>query len=158
MSRRDQIVMTDDEVRRFLESKKTITIVSNGPGGFPHPMPMWFARDPDGSIRMATYRTSQKILNIQRDPRVSLLCESGIEYAELKGVVYYGNAELVDDFELVCDTLLRAGGRGDGLPKDPAAAKPIQEAMRKNAEKRYVIRVKPERIVSWDHSKLGGTY
>lgn len=150
--------MSDDEVRRFLESKKTITIVSNGPGGFPHPMPMWFARDPDGSIRMATYRTSQKIRNIQRDPRVSLLCESGTEYAELKGVVYYGNAELVDDFELVCDTLLRAGGRGEGLPKDRAAAKPIQEAMRKNAEKRFVIRVKPERIVSWDHSKLGGTY
>jgi len=83
MSRRDQIVMTKDEVRRFLESKKTISIVSNGPGGFPHPMPMWFALDPDGSIRMATYRTSQKILNIQRDPRVSILCESGVEYAVL---------------------------------------------------------------------------
>jgi len=150
--------MTKDEVRHFLESKKTISIVSNGPGGYPHPMPMWFALDPDESVRMATYRTSQKILNIQRDPRVSLLCESGTEYAELKGVVYYGNAELIDDFDLVCDTLLRAGGRGQGLPKDPAAAKTIQEGMRKNAEKRYVIRVKPERIVSWDHSKLGGTY
>jgi nitroimidazol reductase NimA-like FMN-containing flavoprotein (pyridoxamine 5'-phosphate oxidase superfamily) len=158
MSRRNQIAMTEDEVRRFLESKKTMTIVSNGPGGFPHPMPMWFTRDPDGSIRMATYRTSQKILNIQRDPRVSLLCESGTDYAELKGVVFYGKAELVDDFELACDTLLRAGGRGEGLPKDPAAAKQVQEAMRKNAEKRFVIRVKPERTVSWDHSKLGGTY
>ena len=158
MSRRDQITMSDDEIRRFVESKKTMTIVSNGPGGFPHPMPMWFARDPDGSIRMATYRTSQKIKNIQRDPRVSLLCESGTEYAELKGVVFYGNAELIDDFALVCDTLLRAGGRGEGLPKDPAAARQIQEGMRKNAEKRYVIRVKPERIVSWDHAKLGGTY
>ena len=76
MSRRDQIQMTKDEVRAFINSKKTITIVSNGVGGFPHPMPMWFARDPDDSIRMATYRTSQKIKNIQRDPRVSLLCET----------------------------------------------------------------------------------
>jgi len=158
MSRRDQIVMTPDEITKFLESKKTLTIVSNGVGGFPHPMPMWFARDPDGSIRMATYRTSQKIKNIQRDPRVSLLAESGTEYAELKGVVMYGNAELVDDFVLAVDTLLRAGGRGEGLPKDPAASKQIQDAMRKNAEKRYVIRVRPDRIVSWDHSKLGGTY
>jgi hypothetical protein len=107
---------------------------------------------------MATYRTSQKILNIQRDPRVSLICESGTEYAELKGVVFYGQAELVDDFQLAVDTLLRAGGRGEGLPADAAAAKPILEAMRKNAEKRYVIRVKPERVVSWDHAKLGGTY
>ncbi len=150
--------MTPDEVRRFIDSKKTITIVSNGVGGFPHPMPMWFARDPDDSIRMATYRTSQKIKNIQRDPRVSLLCETGVDYAELKGVVIYGHAELIDDFTLAVDTLLRAGGRGEGLPKDPAAARQIQEAMRKNAEKRYVIRVKPERIVSWDHAKLGGAY
>ena len=72
MSRRDQIQMTPDEIRRFIDSKKTMTIVSNGVGGFPHPMPMWFTRDPDDSIRMATYRTSQKIKNIQRDPRVSL--------------------------------------------------------------------------------------
>jgi PPOX class probable F420-dependent enzyme len=158
MSRRNQIVMTDEEIRRFIESKKTMTIVSNGPGGFPHPMPMWFARDPDGSIRMATYRTSQKIKNIQRDPRVTLLCESGTEYAELKGVVIYGHAELVDDFRLAVDTLLRAGGRGEGLPKDAEAAQKLMEAMRKNAEKRYVIRVKPERVISWDHSKLGGTY
>jgi hypothetical protein len=158
MSRRDQIQMTPDEVRRFIDSKKTMTIVSNGVGGFPHPMPMWFARDPDDSIRMATYRTSQKIKNIQRDPRVTLLCESGVEYAELKGVVMYGSAELIDDFTLAVDTLLRAGGRGEGLPKDPAAAKQIQEAMRKNAEKRFVIRVKPQKIVSWDHAKLGGTY
>ena len=158
MSRRDQIQMTKDEVRAFIDSKKTITIVSNGPGGYPHPMPMWFARDPDDSIRMATYRTSQKILNIQRDPRVALLCETGIEYQELRGVVLYGRAELVDDFVLVCDTLMRAGGRGDGLPRDEAAAKAVMEAMRKNAEKRYVIRVKPDRVVSWDHAKLGGAY
>ena len=158
MSRRDQIQMTPDEIRRFIDSKKTMTIVSNGVGGFPHPMPMWFARDPDDSIRMATYRTSQKIKNIQRDPRVSLLCETGVDYAELKGVVLYGHAELIDDFTLAVDTLLRAGGRGEGLPKDHAAARQIQEAMRKNAEKRYVIRVKPERIVSWDHAKLGGAY
>jgi len=158
MSRRGQIAMTPDEIAKFIESKKTMTIVSNGVGGFPHPMPMWFARDPDGSIRMATYRTSQKILNIQRDPRVSLLAEEGVEYAELKGVVMYGNAELVDDFVLAVDTLMRAGGRKEGLPKDPVASKQIQDAMRKNAEKRYVIRVKPERVISWDHAKLGGTY
>ena len=81
-----------------------------------------------------------------------------MEYQELRGVVLYGNAELVDDFTLVCDTLMRAGGRSEGLPKDAAAAKPIMEAMRKNAEKRYVIREKPDRVVSWDHAKLGGTY
>jgi nitroimidazol reductase NimA-like FMN-containing flavoprotein (pyridoxamine 5'-phosphate oxidase superfamily) len=132
MSRRDQIQMSEDEVRRFIDSRKTITIVSNGPGGYPHPMPMWFARDPDDSIRMATYRTSQKILNIKRDPRVSLLCETGVEYQELRGVVLYGKAELVDDFELACDTLLRLAAAARALRRN--GAKQIMEAMRKNAE------------------------
>ena len=31
-------------------------------------------------------------------------------------------------------------------------------AMRGQAEKRVVIRVKPDKRVSWDHSKLGGVY
>jgi hypothetical protein len=159
MSRRDQIRMTEDETVAFLAEQKTITLVSNGVGGFPHPMPMWFTRDPDGAIRMATYKSSQKILNIQRDARVSLLAETGTEYAELRGVLFYGKAELIDDFDLVCDTLLRAGGGSEeGLPNDDDKAQPLRDAMRKNAQKRYVIRVHPDTVVTWDHRKLGGVY
>ena len=159
MSRRDQIRMTEDEMVAFIEEQKTITLVSNGAGGFPHPMPMWFTRDSDGAIRMATYRTSQKILNLKRDPKVSLLAEVGTEYAELRGVVLYGKAELIDDFDLVVDTLMRAGGGSkEGLPSDEAKAQPLRDAMRKTAEKRFVIRVQPDSVVTWDHRKLGGQY
>ena len=159
MSRRDQIRMTEDEMVAFIEEQKTITLVSNGAGGFPHPMPMWFTRDSDGAIRMATYKSSQKILNLQRDAKVSLLAEVGTEYAELRGVVLYGKAELIDDFDLVVDTLLRAGGGSEeGLPKDDEKAQPLRDAMRKTAEKRFVIRVRPDHVVTWDHRKLGGVY
>lgn len=158
MSRRDLIRMTDEEVADFLSEQKTLTIVSNGVGGFPHPMPMWFARDEDGSIRMGTYQSSQKIKNIRRDPKVTLLCESGTEYTELRGVILYGTAEIVDDYDLVVDTLLRASGQAPGLPTDPEQANAIREAMRGTASKRYVIRIRPERVVSWNHAKLGGTY
>ncbi|MCP4007763.1 MAG: pyridoxamine 5'-phosphate oxidase [bacterium] len=157
MSRRDQIRMTDDEIRKYLENQHTITVVSNGVGGFPHPVPMWFGLDDDLSIRMATYRTSQKILNIERDPRVSLLSESGNQYEELSGVVLYGHAELIHDIELAIDTLIDASG-GLGMPDDAKTNPDVRKAMIGRAEKRVVIRVKPERIVSWDHSKLGGTY
>jgi PPOX class probable F420-dependent enzyme len=150
MSRRDQIRLTDDEVRGYLEESKTIILVSQGPEGFPHPMPMWFAVDDDGAICMATYRSSQKIVNIQRDPRVSLLVESGDTYAKLKGVVIYGRAEIIDDFERVIEVLLAAAG----AESNEAA----RQGVSKTAAKRYLIRVKPERIVSWDHAKLGGTY
>ena len=69
-SRRDLIRMSDEELREFLRSSKTITINSIGPGGYPHPMPMWFAVDADGTVRMTTFRRSQKVLNIAREPRV----------------------------------------------------------------------------------------
>ena len=156
MSRRNEIRLSDEEVRKFLDESKTIILCSNGAGGFPHPMPMWFVRDDDGAILMTTFRKSQKVRNLERDPRVSLLAESGLEYQELKGVVFYGSAELIPDTEQVIDTLMAAAG--NPAPADAEQHKAIREGMRKNAEKRVLIRVKPDRIVSWDHSKLGGVY
>ena len=156
MPRRDQIRMTDDEIRSFVKSKKTAILVSNGAGGFPHPMPMWFVLEPDGAIRMTTYARSQKVLNLQRDPHVAICLESGVEYQELRGVVFYGQAELIDDVEQVIDTLQAAAAQPQ--PEDAEQQRVIREGMRQNASKRVLIRVKPERVVSWDHTKLGGVY
>ena len=150
MSRRDQIRLTDEEVRRFLAASKTIILTSNGPGGYPHPMPMWFVLGDDGTLSITTYRASQKVKNIQRDPRVCVLAESGTEYSELKGVLLYGRAEIIDDLDTVIDTLIAASGQRND--------EGIRATLTKNASKRVVIRLKPERVVSWDHSKLGGTY
>ena len=155
-SRRDLIRMSDDEQRVFLRSNKTITINSNGPGGYPHPMPMWFAVDDDGSVRMTTFRKSQKVRNIERDPKVSLLVESGEEYSQLRGVVIYGRARVVDDLAVVTQTLLAIGGIGNLA--DPEARKGAEAAVAKTAAKRVAILIRPEKTVSWDHSKLGGTY
>ena len=156
MSRRDLIRMSDDEVRSFLEGSKTISVVSLRPDGFPHPMPMWFVLEPDGAIRMTTYAKSQKVKNLERDPRVSLLAEAGSEYPELRGVVMYGRAELIDDTEQVIDTLMAAAGQEK--PSDPEQERTMREGMRANASKRVLIRVKPDRVISWDHRKLGGVY
>ena len=155
-SRRDLIRMSDDELRSFLRSSKTLIINSNGPGGYPHPMPMWFAVDDDGSVRMTTFRKSQKVLNLERDPRVSLLVEAGEEYSQLRGAVLYGRARVVDDLAVVTQTLLAIGGAGNLT--DPAARKGAEAAVAKTAAKRVAILIRPEKIVSWDHAKLGGTY
>ena len=156
MSRRDQIQMSDAEIRDFVRSSKTITINSIDPGGYPHPMPMWFALDDDGSVRMTTFRKSQKVKNIERDPLVSLLVEDGEEYAELRGVVFYGKAEIVDDRAAVTKTLLAIGGQE--VPKDPEARKTLEEGIGRTAAKRVCILIRPERVVSWDHRKLAGAY
>jgi PPOX class probable F420-dependent enzyme len=157
MSRRGLIQMSDDERKKFIAASKTIIINSIGPKGYPHPMPMWFGVDPDGTVRMTTFRASQKVKNIRRDPRVSLLVESGEEYAELKGVVIYGKAEIVDDLEVVKQTLVSVTTRF-GAPLDAAAREGMLKVMEATASKRVCILIRPERIVSWDHAKLGGTY
>jgi PPOX class probable F420-dependent enzyme len=157
MPRRDQIQMTDAEIRGFLRTRKTIILSSIGRDGVPHPMPMWFVADDDLVVSMATFRGTQKIVNLQRDPRVSLLVESGREYSELKGVVIYGTAELSEDTDAIIASL-EAASQKETLEADAETRAAMKESIRKSASKRILIRVKPDRIISWDHSKLEGTY
>ncbi len=163
MSRRSQIVMTEEEIAAYLKGARTIVLNSIGKDGVPHPAPMWFAiedRDgdgDDGSIVMTTFTKSQKIRNLQRDPRVTLLLEDGETYTELRGVVFYGKAELSQDVDAVVLVLRAIGRHGDGGAID-ALSETEQAGLRAQAAKRTAIRVRPQKIVSWDHRKLGGVY
>ncbi|MCP5178313.1 MAG: pyridoxamine 5'-phosphate oxidase family protein [Pseudomonadales bacterium] len=155
-SRREIIQLNDQEIREYLVSQKTIILVSNGVGGFPHPMPMWFYADEQGRICCTTFSKSQKVLNYQRDPRATLLVESGEEYAELKGLVIYADTEIVEDFDAVCDTLLKINTKGRDVT--PEQAQKILAGVAPTAKKRVLLRFTPRKVVSWDHSKLGGVY
>ena len=155
-SRRNNIELSAAEIREFLASRKTLIIVSNGKDGYPHPMPMWFYVDDDDCLYCTTFGKSQKILNWRRDPKASLLVESGTEYAQLKGVVIYARAELIDDLDTAIDTLVKINTRGAQV--DAAQRQALTAAVSKTAAKRTVIKFHPERYVSWDHSKLGGRY
>jgi PPOX class probable F420-dependent enzyme len=157
MSRRDQIQMTDAELRDFLAKSQTIIITSINRDGMPHPMPMWYGVEPDGSIVMTTFTKSQKIRNIERDPRVTLLVEDGTVYNELRGVVIYGKADLIRDTDQVVEILARVSTKALDDPSDDTRDN-IRKAVRGTAPKRTGIRVHPDKIVSWDHRKLGGVY
>jgi len=157
VSRRDQIRMTEEELRDFVANSKTLIINSIGPDGVPHPMPMWFGVEDDGAVVMTTFRKSQKIANLKRDPRVSLLVEDGTEYAELRGAVLYGDAELIDDTERVIDILAAVTTRDQPAP-DEEGMKGMRKVLATTASKRTGIRIRPGRIVSWDHRKLDGAY
>ena len=155
-SRRELIQLTPEEIDAFLAEQKTIIIVSNGKDGYPHPMPMWFWVDDAGVVYCTTFRKSQKVLNLQRDPRAALLVETGEAYSELKSVLIYSRAEIVDDRQAVIDALVNINSRGQTLSQADRAS--LAEAVGKTADKRVLIRFAPERYVSWDHAKLGGRY
>ena len=155
-SRRKLIELTDDEIRDYLAREKTLIIVSNGHNGYPHPMPMWFDRDHDGCLYCTTFGKSQKVLNWRRDPKATLLVESGEEYAELKGVMIYARCEIIDDPDKVVDTLVAINAEGVELDDDERAA--LRRSVTQRAAKRVLLKFVPERYVSWDHAKLGGRY
>lgn len=158
MSRRDQILMTDAERQKYLAEAQTIIICSIGPGGYPHPMPMWFAVEDDGAVVMTTFTKSQKIKNIEREPRVSLLAESGTVYNELSGVVLYGKAELVRGAEPVLEILAKVSTKSAGGAGNTPNPEQLRKALMATVPKRTGIRIRADKIVSWDHRKLGGVY
>src|SRR5258706_15446425 len=96
-SRRDQIAMSDDDLRAFLAEQRVVTCATIGPNGRPHLMPLWYAVDTlagsagGGTGRLVlrgwTYAKSQKAKNLERDPRATLQVEAGELYHELRGVM-----------------------------------------------------------------------
>ena len=152
MNRRNQIAMTAEEQTAFLANTKTLTLTSIDGQGYPHAVAMWFAVI-DGLVHMTSFRKAQKVVNLRRNPKVALMAESGTQYSELRGLMIRGKAEIVDDVELCLSILAQIQERHYGL-SDPS----VRDVLRKQAEKRAAIRVHPERVSSWDHSKLGGVY
>lgn len=149
---RDDITMSESEVRALLEEGGSMTLSSNGPRGFPHAIAMFYALDEDGTVRMAAYESSQKIRNIERDPKVALLVERGHAYDELRGVMIEGVAELSRDLDATVKTMIEAtAASGSPLPDLAAIPDAVKQKM---AGKRMLIRVRPQRVVSWDHGKL----
>lgn len=155
MSRRQQIEMNEAEIVAFLEEERVAIASTFGPRGWPHSMPLWYVLH-DDKIRSWTFRKSQKVKNLERDPRVTVLVEAGDEYSELRGVQYEAEAVLLDDLDLVTEfsgQLLARYAPGGTEPSPEAVA-----AFRAQAPKRTLIEFNPVRTVSWDHRKLGGIY
>jgi len=151
--KRDQIRMTDEEMEKFIEERKSLQVATLGKDGAPHLTTLWFAIV-DGEIVFETFTKSQKIVNLRRDPRIAVLLEDGTVYNELRGVSINGRAELHDDPEEVHPYALAVMRRNQ--PEIPEEQ--LDAVAKMMASKRTAVVVKPEKIVSWDHRKLGGTY
>jgi PPOX class probable F420-dependent enzyme len=149
MSRRNQIRMSEDEVRAFLAEQMVMTIGTIGTNGRPHLMALWYVPD-DLGMTGWTYAKSQKAKNLERDPRATIQVETGVQYHELRGVM------------MECDVHLDRDAKPYGLALFKRYAGTLDESVtsmvEKQAPKRVGLRFTPTRIVSWDHSKLGGSY
>ncbi|MCZ7531648.1 MAG: pyridoxamine 5'-phosphate oxidase family protein [Acidimicrobiia bacterium] len=153
MSRRDQIRMTAEEADAFMAEARTLQVASTNSDGTIHLVAMWFALL-DGRVAFWTYGKSQKVVNLRRNPHITVMAESGDVYEELRGVSIIGRAEIVDDPDLVLRYGLLVFEKHWGSTSDDA----VRAGIAQQAAKRVVVIVEPDRVVSWDHRKLGGVY
>jgi PPOX class probable F420-dependent enzyme len=153
VNRREQIRLSEGELAEFLAQQVVVTCATNGVRGWPHLMPLWYVVR-DGEIWAWTYAKSQKVRNLERDPRATLQIEDGDTYDQLRGVMIEARVELHRDYDAIArlgaELLARYGG-GSVTPE-------IEAAVAAQAAKRVALQFVAQRTTSWDHRKLAGRY
>ena len=135
--------MTTEEAQEFLDSKPGwIALTTIGPDGFPHTVPLGYFRL-GKNILMGVRGSSRKLKNIQDNPKVSLLLESGTSMQDIKGLMVQGTATIHSN---PAETLhyAREAARLRGVPEQDLPTQPREGAV--------YIRVTPLRFRSWDYS------
>ena len=153
-SRREQMAMSEQEIQDFLREQKKIVLVSNGKNGYPHPIHMLYECDDDGVIWMTSYGKAMKVVNLERDPRASLVVEVSETYEGAKSVIVFARAEIVHDVEVVKRIFRAIAKKGIPDVPDPSGGNSLDGA----AVKRVALKFTPEHYISWDHGKLLGAY
>lgn len=146
--------MTDDEVAAFVREQRTATVATHGAQGAVHLVAMWYAVLPGGpggpALWIETKAASQKVLNLRRDDRMSVLVEAGDTYDQLRGVAMEGRGVVVEDPAVVWEVCVDVFERYQGPYSEEV--RPLVEEM---ARKRVAVRLEVDRTRSWDHRKLG---
>src|SRR5215469_12855436 len=141
--------MSDAEVEQMLAAGRKVQLATINPDGYPHLVTMYYTLI-DSKIAFWTYRTSQKALNLARDPRISCLVETGEAYFDLRGVQIQGTALAITDFDAVYqiglaignvmgNALAGAGAAGPGVSAGAAGAADaaVSDYVTNAARKRY---------------------
>ncbi|HEX4837260.1 MAG TPA: pyridoxamine 5'-phosphate oxidase family protein [Solirubrobacteraceae bacterium] len=152
--------MSEAEAVSFLLEERTVTCATIGPRGWPHLMPLWYVlRGP--RLWAWTYAASQKVRNLERDPRTTLQVEAGELYQELRGVMIECEAIVHRDIDTVGalgQEIFRRYASPRGEPPVDALPQEVAAIVDKQAAKRVALEFVERRRASWDHRKLEGVY
>jgi Pyridoxamine 5'-phosphate oxidase len=174
--------MSVAEVDAFLAGERTVTCATVGPRGWPHLMPLWYVLREPASLESAprglasrepatteqgprlwswTYGASQKVRNLERDPRATLQVESGEAYEELRGVMFECDVIVHRDIDVVAplgaEIILR-NSVARGVEPPPELPSEVRAMVAGQAVKRVGLEFVERRRASWDHRKLAGVY
>jgi nitroimidazol reductase NimA-like FMN-containing flavoprotein (pyridoxamine 5'-phosphate oxidase superfamily) len=148
---RQYVRMTDEEMWKFLESRDRVFVGFPAPGGFPHVSPIWFCVL-DGKIYLRTqeYKVKTKLATGQK---VCLSIDDGKYYRELRGVVIWGSSKVLTDPNLIqrVSNVFIIRYKNEQWKSSEMPRWWVRE---RKKERRAYIEVVPERVSSWDNSKL----
>lgn len=148
-NQRSQITMTDEEIDVFIEQSRTATMATVGANGAPHLVAMWYAWL-DGTIWFETKAKAQKVVNLRRNDRLSVMIEDGKTYDQLRGVALEGRGIIIEDPDEIWRMGVNVFERYNGPYSEEM--KPFVEIM---LQKRVAVKLEIERTRTWDHRKLG---
>jgi PPOX class probable F420-dependent enzyme len=146
---RPDIALSETEIAEFLRSGRNLQVATLGPNGYPHLTTLWYVIV-DGQIAFRSFRKSQRVANLRRDPRLTVLVEVGDSMVNLRGVMIQGRAQLVDDRDLVLRLYAEVTEKYEGVHVEPEGRDAIFGAW---ADKNIAVLVEPERVATWDHTK-----
>ena len=142
-----RIAMTPDERDAFLGEERTCR-VATASGVGPHLTALWFVWDGE-ALWLTSIVKSQRWTDLERDPRVSVLVDTGDAFGELRGVELRGRAEPVGEVP-------RTGEPNELLVEPERLFGDKYAGGRFGHDGRHAwLRVVPEKITSWDFRKMG---
>lgn len=149
VNQRNLVKMTPDEVESFLHERRPMSMCTMNHDGSIHAVAMWYGFL-EGAVAVESKAKAQKVVNLRRDPRMTCLFEDGSSYEELRGVELVGRAEIVETPARMWELGVSVFERYNGPYREEL--RPLVEVM---LHKRVVVKLHVDRVVSWDHRKLG---
>jgi PPOX class probable F420-dependent enzyme len=152
VNQRNKIVMSQDEIDEFLQGRHSMTMSTLAHDGSIHSIAMWYGFL-EGAVGIESKAKAQKVVNLRRNPNMTVLVEDGETYETLRGVTLIGKAEIVEDPDRIWELGVSVFSRYNAPYTEEM--KPFVELM---LNKRVVVKLNVEKTISWDHRKLGGGY
>src|SRR5262245_1569980 len=131
--------LDDASIQTFLATKDVVVLATVQSDGAPLAMPMWFLHAPD-TLTMISVADTQKVRNLRRDPRVSVVAEAVVN-GEVRGVGVQGRVEFLSDGPERHAFIERFHEKYSGLRRLWAGT-----AMPSN---RVMFKIVPSRVRSW---------
>jgi nitroimidazol reductase NimA-like FMN-containing flavoprotein (pyridoxamine 5'-phosphate oxidase superfamily) len=150
-----ELALTPEQLDEMMLTSWNMRIASIGPGTRINLTPLWFGW---AGGKIYTYCRGQKVVNLRRNPAVTVLVDKNERFPELEGAMFQGKARVLEsaedeaadpDMETIRMQMGAKYAGGHGESAEPRR----NESTARGRHWRWVV-VTPEKVVTWDNHKI----